>query len=147
VLPWANIKKNELEAYTYNAANKEKYLGTAPASAQISRTEYIFVNSWNKREKEVPDLCIRNLIRQKMIYELKASDVYWDKDKKQFVLNNYLEKTINKDNTAKLGNGIELKNYGHSPEELFPNELLGQNKTTPELLKFIEREKKKETAT
>jgi lipopolysaccharide export system permease protein len=24
VLPWANIKKNELEAYTYNAANKEK---------------------------------------------------------------------------------------------------------------------------
>lgn len=51
VLPWANIKKNELEAYTYNARNKEKVLGTAPASAQISRTEYIFVNSWNKREQ------------------------------------------------------------------------------------------------
>jgi lipopolysaccharide export system permease protein len=27
-----------------------------------------------------------------MVYELKASDVYWDKDKKQFVLNNYLKK-------------------------------------------------------
>jgi lipopolysaccharide export system permease protein len=63
VLPWANIKKNELEAYTYNAANKEKILGTAPASSQLSRTEYIFVDSWNKREKEVPALCIRSLIK------------------------------------------------------------------------------------
>lgn len=63
VLPWANIKKNELEAYTYNAANKEKILGTAPASSQLSKTEYIFVDSWNKREKEGPALCIRSLIK------------------------------------------------------------------------------------
>ena len=48
VLPWANIQKNQLEAYTYNAANKEKVLGTAPVSAQLSKTEYIFINSWNK---------------------------------------------------------------------------------------------------
>jgi lipopolysaccharide export system permease protein len=27
-----------------------------------------------------------------MVYELKASEVYWDREKKQFVLNNYLEK-------------------------------------------------------
>ena len=44
----------------------------------------------------------------------------------------------------KLGQGLELKkNYGQSPEELFPNELLGQNKTTPELMKFIDREKER----
>lgn len=143
VLPWANIKKNELEAYTYNAANKEKILGTAPASSQLSKTEYIFVDSWNKREKRGSSFVYQKYDKdRKMTYELKASEVYWDKTKKQFVLNNYLEKTINKDNTEKLGNGIELrKNYGHPPEELFPNELLGQNKTTPELLKFIEREK------
>nr|WP_262904142.1 LptF/LptG family permease [Chryseobacterium tagetis] len=145
VLPWANIKKNELEAYTYNARNKEKVLGTAPASAQLSRTEYIFVNSWNKREQRGSGFIFQKFDKdRKMIYELKASDVYWDKDKKQFVLNNYLEKTINKDNSAKLGNGVELrKSYGHNPEELFPNELLGQNKTTPELMKFIAREKEK----
>jgi lipopolysaccharide export system permease protein len=29
-----------------------------------------------------------------MVYELKASEVYWDKDKKQFVLNNYLKKPL-----------------------------------------------------
>ena len=46
--------------------------------------------------------------------------------------------------TEKLANGVELrKSFGHDPEELFPNELLGQNKTTPELLKFIKRETEK----
>jgi lipopolysaccharide export system permease protein len=132
VLPWANIQKNQLEAYTYNAANKEKVLGTAPVSAQLSKTEYIFINSWNKREK------------RRLTYELKASDVSWDQAKKHFILNLYTEKTVNKNDTEKLANGFDLKkNYGHDPEELFPNELLGQNKTTPELLKFISRETEK----
>lgn len=145
VLPWANIKKNELEAYTYSAANKEKVLGTGPVTAQISRTEYVFINSWNKRERRGSGFIFQKFDKnRKMLYELKASDVFWDKDKKQFVLNNYTEKTVNKDDSEKLANGSELrKSYGHAPEELFPNELLGQNKTTPELLKFIQREKEK----
>jgi lipopolysaccharide export system permease protein len=145
VLPWANIKKNELEAYTYNATNKEKVLGTAPVSAQLSRNEYIFINSWNKREKRGSGFVFQKFDKnRKLMYELKSSDVYWDSKKKQFVLNNYLEKTVNKDDSEKLGNSYELrKSYGHAPEELFPNELLGQNKTTPELLKFIQREKDK----
>ena len=145
VLPWANIKKNELEAYTYNAANKEKILGTAPASAQLSKNEYIFVNSWNKRENRGSGFIYQKFDKdRRMLYELKSSEVSWDNAKKLFVLNNYVEKNINKDNTEKLGNGPELrKSYGHTPQELFPNELLGQNKTTPELLKFIQREKEK----
>lgn len=145
VLPWANIQKNQLEAYTYNSANKEKVLGTAPVSAQLSRMEYIFINSWNKREQRGSGFVFQKYDKnRKMLYELKSSDVYWDKVKKQFVLNNYVEKSINKDDSEKLGNGPELrKSYGHSPEELFPNELLGQNKTTPELIKFIKREKEK----
>ncbi|EJL73286.1 LptF/LptG family permease [Chryseobacterium populi] len=145
VLPWANIQKNQLEAYTYNATNKEKVLGTAPVSAQLSRMEYIFINSWNKREHRGSGFIFQKYDKnRRMLYELKSSDVYWDQTKKQFVLNNYVEKNINKDDSEKLGNGPELrKSYGHSPEELFPNELLGQNKTTPELIKFIKREKEK----
>ncbi len=145
VLPWANIKKNALEAYTYNSTNKEKILGTAPASAQLSKTEYIFVNSWNKKERRGTGFVFQKFDKdRRLLYELKASEVSWDQAKKQFILNNYTEKTINKDDSQKLVNNYELrKNFGHAPEELFPNELLGQNKTTPELIKFIEREKNK----
>lgn len=145
VLPWANIKKNALEAYTYSSANKEKILGTAPVSAQLSKTEYIFINSWNKREHRGFGFIYQKFDKdKKLIYELKGNDVVWDQPKKQFVLTSYLEKTINPNNTENLRNGNEIKkSFGQGPEELFPNELLGQNKTTPELLKFIEREKEK----
>ncbi|CAA7385918.1 LptF/LptG family permease [Chryseobacterium fistulae] len=145
VLPWANIKKNELEAYTYSARNKEKVLGTAPVTAQLSRTEYIFINSWNKRERRGSGFIYQKFGKnRRMIYELKSSDVYWDQNKKHFVLNSYVEKTVNKNDSETLRNGFDLKKtYGAAPEELFPNELLGQNKTTPELLKFIKRENEK----
>lgn len=145
VLPWANIQKNKLEVYTYNDTNKEKILGTAPASAQLSKTEYIFVNLWNKREFSGSGFIFQKFDKNKRLeYELKSSDVRWDKEKKQFVLNNYLEKKINKDDSEILSNGNEIrKSYGHSPEELFPNELIGQNKTTPDLINFIKREREK----
>lgn len=145
VLPWANTKKNELEAYTYNATKKEKIMGIAPVSAQLSRSEYIFINSWNKREKRGFGFVFQKFDKnRRMLYELKANDVFWDAAKKKFVLNGYLEKTINKDDTEKLGQGFELlKDYKQTPDELFPNELLGQNKITPELVDFINREKEK----
>lgn len=145
ILPWANIQKNKLEVYTMNETNKEKILGTGPAAAQLSKEEYIFINSWNKREQRGSGFIYQKFDKDKKLqYELKSSDIYWDKDKKAFNISNYLEKTINKNDTEVLKNGMELiKTYGHSPEELFPNEMLGQNKTTPELIKFIDREKAK----
>jgi lipopolysaccharide export system permease protein len=64
--------------------------------------------------------------------------------KKLFIINNYLEKTIGKNDTEILKNGdTKLQNFKHPPEELFPNELLGQNKTTPDLIRFIKRETEK----
>lgn len=145
VLPWANIKKNQLEAYTYNTANKEKILGTAPVSAQLSKTEYIFINSWNKSDKRGYGFAYQKFDKnKKLIYELKANDVVWQQDKNNFVLNNFQEKKVLKNDSEKLNQGFEIKkNFGQNPEELFPNELLGQNKTTPELLKFVEREREK----
>jgi lipopolysaccharide export system permease protein len=64
--------------------------------------------------------------------------------KKLFIINNYLEKMTGKNDTEILKNGdTKEQNFKHSPEELFPNELLGQNKTTPDLVRFIKRETEK----
>lgn len=52
-----------------------------------------------------------------------------------------------KNDTEALKNGaLVYKSFGHPPEELFPSELLGQNKITPDLLNFIQREKEKGNA-
>ncbi len=145
VLPWANIQKNELEAYTMNAVKREKLLGTAPVSAQLSKNEFIFVNSYNKKEKRGGGFVFQKFDQNKRLtYQFIASDVMWDAQKQKFILNNYYEKTINKDDTEKLNSGASIeKSYGFGPEELFPDQTLGQNKPTPELLKFIAREREK----
>ncbi len=147
-LPLANIKKNELEPYTYSAVNRDEFTGNAEVSTQLSKTEYIFIKSYNKKEKRGSGFIYQKFDKnRKLVYQLNASDFYWEAQKKYFVLNNYLEKTINKDDTEKLGNGSSMKkSFGAPPEELFPDVLLGQNKTTPELIKFIDREREKGNA-
>ncbi|MBW8362422.1 MAG: LptF/LptG family permease [Kaistella sp.] len=145
VLPWANIKKNTLEAYTYNDTNREKILGSASVSTQLSSNEYIFISSYNKKEKRGSGFAYQKFDKNgRLVYQLSSNEVSWDKTKKTFVLNNFLEKTVKKDDTEILANGPERnKSFGLPPEELFPDELLGQNKTTPNLIKFIKNEREK----
>ncbi len=148
VLPLANIKKNELEPYTYNAVSREQIIGNAEVSTQLSKTEYIFIKSYNKKEKRGSGLIYQKFDnKRRLVYQLNAGEFNWDAKKNYFVLNNYLDKTILKNDTEKLGNGNSMKkDFGHPPEELFPDALLGQNKTTPELLQFIKREREKGNA-
>ncbi|KIA90024.1 LptF/LptG family permease [Kaistella jeonii] len=145
VLPLANIKKNELEPYTYTTMAREEFTGSSEVSTQLSKTEYIFVKSYNKKEKRGSGFIYQKFDKnRKLIYQLNATDFNWDNSKKLFILNNFFTKTINKDETEKLGNGTVMeKSFIHPPEELFPDVLLGQNKTTPDLIKFIDREKEK----
>ena len=145
VLPLANVKKNELEPYTYTTMAREEFTGSSEVSTQLSKTEYIFVKSYNKKEKRGTGFIYQKFDKnRKLIYQLNATDFNWDTTKKLFVLNNFFAKTINKDETEKLENGSTMdKSFIHPPEELFPDVLLGQNKTTPDLIKFINREKEK----
>ena len=83
VLPIANIKKNELEPYTYNAKNREEFTGNAEIATQLSKTEYIFIKSYNKKEKRGSGFIYQKLDKnRKLIYQLIANEFYWKKDKK-----------------------------------------------------------------
>lgn len=145
VLPWANIQKNELEAYTMNARKREQIIGSAPVSAQINVNEYIFIHSYNKKEKRGSGFAYRKYDKDKrLVYQLLAAEMYWDGAKQHFVLSSFHEKSVNKDDSEKLTSGAEIfRKFGFPPEELFPDQLLGQTKTTPELLRFIDREREK----
>ena len=145
VLPWSNAKKNVLEPYTYGSANREKFLGIAPMSVQVSANEYIFLASYDKKNKRGSGLSYQKFDKNKrMIYQLKAAEIIWDEQKKVFTLNDFLEKTVLPNDSEGLNNGdVMQKSFGHSPAELFPDELSGQTKMTPDLLNFINREREK----
>lgn len=145
LLPWANIQKNKLEVFTYNSVDREKVLGNAEIATQISPTEYIFIDNYNRKEQRGSSFVFRKFDRQsQLVEEIIANEIYWDKDKKVFVINSYLSRLVNKNHTETLHHGDRKEmNFGHTPEELFPDELLGQTKTTPELLKLIEEQEYK----
>lgn len=145
VLPWSNIKKNELEIYTMSTVNREKFTANKQISTQLNPQEYIFINSYNRQTNRGSGYLYQKFDQnKKLLQQINATEIYWDEKKKVFIISNYLEKTSGKNDTEQLKNGdTKEQNFKHSPEELFPNELLGQNKTTPELIKFIKRERDK----
>lgn len=145
ILPWSNIKKNELEVYTMNTVNREKLTANAQISTQLNPNEYVFINSYSRQSNRGSGYLYQKFDKnKKLLHQINASEIYWDEKKKLFIISNYLEKTIGKNDTEILKNGdTKLQNFKHPPEELFPNELLGQNKTTPDLIGFIKRETEK----
>ena len=145
ILPWANIKKNVLEPYTYNSMNREKLLGNMSIASNISPTDYIFVNSYNKKENRGSGYMYQKFDKnKKLLYQITAMDIQWEAKKKYFVIGNYSERTIGKNDTEILGNGDnKIQDFKLPPSELFPDKLVAQNKTTPELLEMINREKMK----
>lgn len=139
------MKKNVLEPYTYGQAKRENLLGISSMSVQVSANEYIFLHSYDKRNLRGSGLTYQKYDKnKKMVYQLTASEMYWDASKKVFVLNDFLEKIIHPNDSEGLNHGQSMqKSFGQTPAELFPNELSGQTKMTPELINFIHQEQKK----
>ncbi|VDH03320.1 LptF/LptG family permease [Bergeyella zoohelcum] len=145
VLPWANTKKNAMEPYIMNTMDREKVMGSAPIATQISKDEYLFIDYYNKGEKRGSGFSYKKYDKdRKLTYQLLSSEISWNAEKKVFVLNNYFEKTFLPKDRQKINNGHQIeKSFGFPPEELFPDQLIGQNKLTPELMRFIQREREK----
>lgn len=145
ILPWANEKKNKLIIYTFKGEKRDQYTEAKPIASQFSPTEYIFINNYHQKLQQGTGYKYQKFDKKgNLTHQIIANNVLWDKEKKHFVLSNYLEKVINKDNSEKISNGeTKYQDFKIPPEELFPNDLQAENKNTPELLKFIEREKEK----
>lgn len=142
ILPWANAKKNKLEAYTYSAMNRDKFLGNVQIATKLSKDEYLFINNYSRKEKDGTGFTYQKFNKDnKLIHQVVANNIKWDEKKKKFALNGYLERKEAPKDKEKIYNGdVKWVDYGHTPEELFPDGLLGQTRTTPELLKLIEQE-------
>jgi len=83
ILPWANGKKNELIIYTYNSSNRNKYIDITTISAQLSQTEYVFINSYHQLNQRGSGYKYQKFDKKgKMVYQLIATDVAWDKKDK-----------------------------------------------------------------
>lgn len=148
VLPWANIQKNKLAIYTLRNADKERFTANTQISTQVNPEEYIFINSYNRQNRRGSGYKYQKFDKnKKLVHQIIGNEVAWDEKKKMFEINNYVERKVGKNDAETVSNGsIKNQDFKHSPEELFPDELLGENKNTIDLVRFIEREKQKGNA-
>lgn len=142
VLPWANHQKNKLEVYTYNAVDKEKILGDTEISTKISKEEYIFINSYNRKDKRGNGFVYQKYDKNNLLtHQIIANTMEWNEAKKKFIITNYLERKSAPKNAELISNGDTKElDFKHSPDVLFPDGLLAQTRTTPNLLNLINQE-------
>jgi lipopolysaccharide export system permease protein len=149
VLPWANVAKNKYIIYTYNAENRRKLTDNTSIATQLTANEMIFIHSYNRMSKRGSGYLYQKFDNnKKLVQQISASEVSWNDKKKMFELNNFQERLHQSaESKDQLISGQQrFQDFKYDPDELFPNELLGENKTTPELIKFIKNEQAKGNA-
>jgi lipopolysaccharide export system permease protein len=146
LLPWANIKKNEFNVKTLTGNKKHAYLANQNISSQISPTEYLFVNSYNRQMKRGSGFLYQRFNDKRiLLQEIRAAEIYWSNTDTTYVLGNYYEKEMSLSGIVKsIKNGQTLKkHFDFTPDELLPEAFIAETMNTPELTKFIKREKMK----
>ncbi|WKS95492.1 LptF/LptG family permease [Riemerella columbina] len=145
VLPWANVQKNELMVFTESQTRQQERKQSVAIASQMSPTEYVFIDSYNRQERRGSGYLYQKFDKNnRLIHQIKGAYIAWDEKKQAFSISSFYERKASKNDTEILSNGNQkFQSFGYPPEELFPDELLGENKTTPDLIKFIRREKEK----
>jgi lipopolysaccharide export system permease protein len=144
LLPWANIKKNEFNVKILTGNKKDAYMANQNISAQISPSEYIFVNSYNRQMKRGTGFLYQKFNENRiLLHELRSVEIYWSEEDNTYVLGNYYEKEMSSNgNILSLKNGSTLKkHFNFTPDELLPEAFVAETMNTPELKKFIKKEK------
>ncbi|XOD68762.1 MAG: LptF/LptG family permease [Flavobacteriales bacterium AspAUS03] len=145
-LPVTNRAKNEfLYRYLLSVSNKVKYEENKKVSAQITDNEYIFIDSFSRKNHTGSGFVYQKFKGQELIHIITAENVNWDQNKRNYVLYNYRERYVEGVREV-LRNGIELrKKFVMEPEEILPEEYVAETMNTFQLKKFIEKEKMKGT--
>lgn len=145
LLPWANAKKNELIIYTFSSTYRSKFTESQPIATQYTPNEYIFIKSYNNQSQRGTGYLYQKFDKNRLlIQQISAGDINWNPERKCFMLGNFLERNLIHGKEI-VSNGLQRdQKFGNlTPQEIFPNELVGENKNSFELYRFIQREEQK----
>jgi len=80
VLAWSNIKKNEFNTkYLLYQRQKNEYQQSQQINSQLSPTEYLFINSYNRISKDGNGLLYQQFDdRNTLIHEIRADQIVWN---------------------------------------------------------------------
>ncbi|TDL99908.1 MAG: YjgP/YjgQ family permease [Flavobacteriaceae bacterium] len=148
LLPKASKKKNEFEyKYLLTESKKMDYTQVKSISVLLSKDEYLFVNEYRREPQSGAGFLYQKFDQKdklKLIKNLRADQITWQPNDSTFLLSNYYIREIDKKGREKLSSGTQMSfPLKVTPDELLPEGYASEVMTSPELLRFIEREQEK----
>lgn len=111
---------------------------------QIDDDNYIYVNSFNYREKIGYNFNLENFKGNRLIYKINAGTIKWNPKDSTYTLTGYSKRTIGLEGGDKLESAQEKKfRFNFEPDDLTPTIYVAETMTLGELNNFIEKEKER----
>jgi len=108
---------------------------------QIEPEVFIYLNRYFNNSDTGTKFSIEKFVDGKLVSKLMAASIRWDKEKAKWVLSNYYIRHIDGIN-ERIESGLEIDTtLNFFPEEFHRRLNIVETMTTPELSRFIEREK------
>ncbi|WP_068596419.1 LptF/LptG family permease [Vaginella massiliensis] len=148
VLPWANVKKN---AYQYvhllSNGDRESYYKRQIISSQISKNEYVFVESYDRTEKLGNTFTYQRFDSITMKEQILASSFDWSDEDSAYLLRNVHQRYIINPQKDSIFYFPEKKlKLSVTPDELLPEGYVAETMNSFELQRFIDSQKSKGSA-
>ena len=143
LVPKANEVFNNFR-YTYLVGNGQAEMRKSEnIYKQINPNEFLYVASFNQSSQTAYGFSLEKFEKQKLIFKIQASQIHYNKRKKNYTLSNYTKRKIGIDND--ILEKAEQKDtvFNFDIEDLAPTVYIAETLPISELNSFIDKERKR----
>lgn len=140
----SNFQNNYLDK---NDPSKNRFFGNCIRCfyLQIQSNTFVGIREYDTTSKSAQGFFYNRIKDNKLVYNLRAQTIRWNKASRKWQLFNVAERTITSmGETLKLHDSLNI-NLKLKPEELRKDDYLKDKLTTPELVRFINQEEQRGT--
>lgn len=140
VLPMANKQRLEFEnTYLRNAyRNYDKNI-----HMKLDNGDYVYLEHYNTKDSICYKFSIEHFVEGNLLFKLRANRAVWNPKNKSWGLSNYFIREIDGDDERIRTGVFKDTTLALSPQDFGRKDDALENLTTPELEKYIEKEKKR----
>lgn len=132
--------------HKYYEYNRNDGTNETDVYRQISKNEFIYVNSFNKEAKMAFNFCYEKFKDKKLESKISASRIKFNPEDTTYTLYDYKKRTVGKNNDIVEILSDKKMKFNFDLEDLTPVIYIAETMTLPELLKFIKKEEERGNA-
>ncbi len=136
---WAEFEKRYIDVNQAPDPKKSTYKQNI--YFRLDANSMLGIRGYDTVTKSGSYLFVQKFDKNKLVYNLRALSFSWDSLARKWALNNVMERTINPINETVVMTKKKLMNYSFKPLDLRKDDYLKDQMTTPDLDRFIDLER------